>query len=77
MPHARIRQENKRRCAPNLQNVISADALGDVTDGNVGDFLKFLPVITAEYTRTRQLDGIRCGARLPTRMADVSGNGIQ
>ena len=40
---------NEQRFAPNLKTVISADAFGEVTDGNVGEFLKFLPGITAEY----------------------------
>jgi TonB-dependent receptor len=39
---------NEQRFAPNLKNVVSADAFGDVTDGNVGEFLKFLPGISSE-----------------------------
>jgi hypothetical protein len=42
---------NEQRFAPNIKNVVSADALGDVMDGNVGEFLKFMPGITAEYDR--------------------------
>jgi iron complex outermembrane receptor protein len=38
---------NEQRFAPNLKNVVSADAFGDVTDGNVGEFLKFLPGISS------------------------------
>jgi iron complex outermembrane receptor protein len=37
---------NEQRFAPNLKNVVSTDAFGDVTDGNVGEFLKFLPGIS-------------------------------
>ena len=36
---------NEQRFAPNLKTVVSTDAFGDVTDGNVGEFLKFLPGI--------------------------------
>ena len=39
---------NEQRFAPNLKNVVSADAFGDVTDGNVGEFLKFLPGISSD-----------------------------
>jgi len=44
---------NEQRYAPNLKNVVAADSLGDVMDGNVGEFLKFLPGVVPEYaTRT-------------------------
>lgn len=39
---------NEQRFAPNLKNVVSVEAFGDVTDGNVGEFLKFLPGISSE-----------------------------
>ena len=42
---------NEQRFSPNIKNVIAADALGDVMDGNVGEFLKFMPGMTAEYDR--------------------------
>ncbi len=37
---------NEQRFAPNLKTVVSTAAFGDVTDGNVGEFLKFLPGIS-------------------------------
>src|SRR5688572_9846218 len=40
---------NEQRFAANIKNVVAADALGDVMDGNVGEFIKFLPGITADY----------------------------
>lgn len=40
---------NEQRFAPNLKNVIAADALGDVFGSAAGDFMKFLPGIAAEY----------------------------
>jgi len=40
---------NEQRFAGNLKNVVAADLMGDVMDGNVGEFLKFLPGITADY----------------------------
>ena len=41
---------NEQRFAPNLKNVVAADEFGDVPDGSVGEFMKFLPGITANYT---------------------------
>lgn len=40
---------NEQRFAPNLKNVLSTDALGDVVGGSVGEFLKFIPGLTAEF----------------------------
>ena len=40
---------NEQRHAPNIKNVVSADAFGDVTEGNVGEFLKYLPGISVDY----------------------------
>lgn len=39
---------NEQRFAANLKNVVSTDAFGDVTDGNVGEFMKFLPGVTTD-----------------------------
>jgi len=41
---------NEQRYAENIKSVVAADAFGDVTEGNVGEFLKFLPGVTVEYT---------------------------
>jgi iron complex outermembrane recepter protein len=43
---------NEQRFAPNIKNVVAADSLGDVMDGNIGEFMKFLPGLTAEYDRS-------------------------
>lgn len=40
---------NEQRFAPNLKNVLSTDALGDVLGGSVGEFLKFMPGLTADF----------------------------
>ncbi|WP_414661800.1 TonB-dependent receptor [Horticoccus sp. 23ND18S-11] len=41
---------NEQRFAPNLKNVMSTDSFGDVLGSNVGEFLKFIPGLTAEYS---------------------------
>lgn len=40
---------NEQRFAPNLKNVVAADAFGDVTEGNPGEFLKYLPGVSVDY----------------------------
>lgn len=40
---------NEQRYSANIKNVISADAFGDVTEGNVGEFMKFLPGVSVDY----------------------------
>ena len=39
----------EQRYAPNMKSVVSSDAFGDVNEGNVGEFLKYLPGITVDY----------------------------
>ena len=40
---------NEQRFAPNMKNVVSADEFGDVAEGNVAEFLKFLPGVNIDY----------------------------
>ena len=53
---------NEQRFAPNIMNVVSADEFGSVVEGNVGDFLKFLPGITVDVgggdARTISMNGV-------------------
>ena len=53
---------NEQRFAANIVNVVSADEFGTVVEGNVGDFLKFLPGITIDTgggdARTISLNGV-------------------
>ncbi len=41
---------NEQRFAPNIKNVMATDELGDVLGSNVGEFMKFMPGLTAEYS---------------------------
>ncbi|MSU72732.1 MAG: TonB-dependent receptor [Opitutus sp.] len=41
---------HEQRAAPNIKNVISTDAYGDITGGTLGDFLKYMPGLTVEYS---------------------------
>lgn len=41
---------NEQRFADSIKNVVAADEFGAVAEGNVGEFLKFLPGVTLDYT---------------------------
>ncbi|MDO8544094.1 MAG: carboxypeptidase regulatory-like domain-containing protein [Opitutaceae bacterium] len=41
---------NEQRFAPNRKNVVSTEEFGNVAEGNAGEFLKFLPGVTVDYT---------------------------
>lgn len=40
---------NEQRFAANIKQVVAADAFGDVSEGNVGEFVKYLPGVSVEY----------------------------
>jgi iron complex outermembrane receptor protein len=40
---------NEQRFAANIKNVISTDSFGDMAEGNVGEFLKYMPGITGDH----------------------------
>ncbi len=40
---------NEQRFAQNIKTVIETDAFGDVTSGNIGEFLKFMPGVAVDY----------------------------
>lgn len=77
---------NEQRFAPNIKNVVAADAFGDVTEGNVGEFIKYLPGVTVDYVaadvRTISVRGLADnftavnvdGARMAS---SASGNSIR
>jgi iron complex outermembrane receptor protein len=69
---------NEQRFAPNIKTVVAADSLGDVMDGNVGEFLKFLPGITAEYDTESGGSVASVSVRgFPTSMAVLSTDGLE
>ena len=41
---------NEQRFARNITNVVATDEFGTIADGSVGEFMKFLPGITSDYT---------------------------
>lgn len=74
---------NEQRFARNITNVVSADEFGTISDGSVGEFMKFLPGITSDYTggdaRRFSISGVPAG-NVPISMggfdmASASGAG--
>ena len=41
---------NEQRFASNIMQVVSADEFGTIADGSIGEFMKFLPGMTSDYT---------------------------
>lgn len=52
----------EQRAALNFKNVVASDVFGDVAEGNVGEFLKFMPGINLDYveadTRAVRIRGL-------------------
>jgi iron complex outermembrane receptor protein len=42
----------EQKSAMNVKNVVAADSFGDIAEGNVGEFLKFMPGIVLDYVET-------------------------
>jgi iron complex outermembrane receptor protein len=42
----------EQRMAMNVKTVMSADNFGDMSEGNIGEFLKYMPGITIDYVET-------------------------
>ncbi len=40
---------NEQRFAPNIKNVVSTDAFGDVAEGNIAEFMRSRPGVTVGY----------------------------
>jgi TonB-dependent receptor len=67
---------NEQRSAPNIKNVVSTEAFGDVVGGNsMGEFLKFIPGV---QTQGGQFESESVYVRgFPNYMTSVSSNGAQ
>ncbi len=66
---------NEQRFAPNIKVVVAADAFGDISEGNPGEFLKYLPGVTVDYVaadvRTVSVRGF------PSNFTTVSWDGMR
>jgi TonB-dependent receptor len=66
---------NEQRYAPNIKNVVATDTFGDVQEGNVGEFIKFLPGVAVNYgdaeAQTVSLRG------LPDNLSNITVDGAE
>ena len=64
---------NEQRFANNLKTVLSTDALGDVIQNNLGEFVKFLPGVDVG---TDQMNSVQIGLRgLPSTYTNIALDG--
>ncbi|HVU36418.1 MAG TPA: TonB-dependent receptor [Opitutaceae bacterium] len=49
---------NEQRFAPNIMNVVSTDAYGEVNQGNIGEFVKHIPGVNIEFKDGNNPSGI-------------------
>jgi hypothetical protein len=54
----------EQRAAINAKTVIAADNFGELTQGNMGEFMKYMPGITLDYTEV-EVTGVRIGGLDP------------
>ena len=63
----------EQRAALNMKSVVASDNFGDVTGGNVGEFVKYLPGVVIDYVDA-DARAIRLGG-LDPKYAAVSVDG--
>ena len=66
---------NEQRFAPNIKSVVSTDEFGNVAEGSVGEFLKFLPGISIEYEAGALARGISING-VPSDNVPIMVNGF-
>jgi len=66
---------NEQRFASNIKSVVSTDEFGNVAEGSVGEFLKFLPGVTIEYEAGALARGISING-VPSENVPVTVNGF-
>ena len=64
---------NEQRFAPNIKSVVSTAAFGDIGQDNIGEFLKFMPGVEAEYG-DMNINNVRLRG-MPTAQTPVSLDG--
>ena len=64
-----------QRAAINIKNVIAADNFGDITNGNVGEFIKYMPGVAIDYNQS-DARAVRIGG-LDPKYVGVSVDGMR
>ncbi len=66
---------NEQRFASNIKSVVSTDEFGNVAEGSVGEFLKFLPGVAIEYEAGALARGISING-VPSENVPITVNGF-
>ena len=65
---------NEQRYSRNLKNVATTDSFGEITQNNIGEFVKYLPGVGVEYQGS---DIIRINVRgMSSDMTEVTSDGL-
>ena len=67
---------NEQRFAENIKNVVSADEFGGVTEGNIGEFLKFIPGVTLDYVGAEARTASVRGMPAENTGVNIDGNPV-
>lgn len=65
----------EQRAAINFKNVIASDNFGDITGGNIGEFIKYVPGVVIDYSQS-DARSVRIGG-LDPKYAGVSVDGMR
>jgi len=65
----------EQRAALNFKNVIASDNFGDITGGNIGEFIKYVPGVAIDYSQS-DARSVRIGG-LDPKYAGVSVDGMR
>ena len=64
-----------QRAAINVKNVIASDNFGDITNGNIGEFIKYMPGVVIDYNQS-DARAVRIGG-LDPKYVGVSVDGMR
>lgn len=66
---------NEQRFAPNIKSVVAADSFGEISQGNIGEFIKYLPGISADFADPNIISITVRG--LDSNLTQVTSDGAQ
>ena len=67
---------NEERFSPNIKSVVATDAFGHIPDGNVGEFVKYLPGVDTLYGDTDAFAGAGLGGTNQASASQISIRGF-
>ena len=67
---------NEERRSANVKDVVAADSLGFIPNGNIGEFVKYIPGVQTEYGSADAFGGAGIGGLNPAAASQVSIRGF-